>query len=246
MPPLAKHKLPPDAPDWLVRTTDEARGKIEASPLVQGCAAEDTCGRYTRALFGGFWYFVDAFPGILRETYTTGPASVADERLRRSLQRATHPLTAALSGIEGDERTHRDLWIASARQAGLTEEQLHHWPTLPEVRDLADAMRAEQQLGRRLLYFVAVEIVAGEASRFLSRAPRFVQAMGSEGMLWFAAHLADRKDPGTHTAIAYTLALSIKQALGEPIDEASVSADIQRCVDWFFVASIACVHEFAQ
>ncbi|AYH45607.1 hypothetical protein [Azoarcus sp. DN11] len=244
---MSKFKLPPQAPDWLERSAAEARGKIADSPLMQGCAAENSDERrYARALLGGFWHFVDVFPGIIRETYTAVPALEADERLRRFLMRAARRVAGKLQGMETDERSHRELWIASARQVGLSERQLHAWPVLPEIRHLADQMAAERDLGRRLLYFVAVEIVAAEVSQFLSRAPRFVESMGANGMLWFAAHPVDRQNPATHEAIAYGLALSFKRVTAGPLDEASVHADIQRCVDWFFAGSVACARAFSE
>lgn len=246
MVPVGKFKLPPQAPDWLERTAAEARRKIADSPLMQGCAAESSDDlRYARALLGGFWHFVDVFPGIIRETYTAVPAQEADERLQRFLTRAARRVAGKLRGMEADERGHRELWIASARQAGLSEGQLHAWPVLPEIRHLAEQMAAELNLGCRLLYFVAVEIVAAEASQFLSRSPRFVEAMGADGMLWFAAHPVARQDPTTHEAISYALALSFKRVTAEPLDEAAIHADVQRCVDWFFAGSVACAREFA-
>lgn len=241
---LPKHKLPDQTPDWRARIKNEAYRKVVIAPLLQGCAARETARDSTRALMGGFWDFVDTFPAIIRETYTIAPAATANPRLRRFLKQATPHLAGSLDGMAGDERAHRALWVRSASRVGLSEEELYRWPVLPEVRALSDALRAEKRLARRLLYFVAVEIVAAGTSKYLSQAPAFVELMGNEGMQWFAAHLVHSRDVATHEAIAYELALEVKQAAHETSDEQSLNEDIQRCVDWFVTAGAACVREF--
>jgi hypothetical protein len=226
--------------DWRRPIKAEAARKVESSPLIRGCA---DAGPYPRSLFGGFWYFVNEFPEIIRESYASVPAAAADAPTRRFLQRSARTLAGSLRGMEGDERTHRGLWIRAARCVGLAEAQLQRWPVLAEVRSLTDAIRDEPDLGRRLLYFVAVEMVAESMARYLVGAPRFVEAMGEEGMLWFAAHLVPPGITTSHEALAFQLAMSIKRASAAPVDAISVSADIQRCVDWFQAASIACARE---
>lgn len=227
--------------DWLRPIKAEAARKVESSPLIRGCA---DAGPYPRGLLGGFWHFVNEFPEIIRETYATVPAA-ADAPTRRFLHRTAGTLSGSLHGMEGDERTHRGLWIRAAGCVGLSELQLQRWPVLAEVKSLTDAIRNEQELGRRLLYFVAVEMVAENVARYLIGAPRFVEAMGEEGMQWFAAHLVPPGKTTTHEALAFQLAMSVKRANAAPVDEISVSEDIQRCVDWFLAASIACAREVA-
>lgn len=226
---IALRNQPDHLGEWRTRMKDEAYRKVLASPLMHACAEG---GNYPRALFGGFWHFVDEFPAIIRETYTALPSAAAKDTVRRFLRR--------LQGMEDDERAHRALWIRSASRVGLSEGQLHQWRVLPEIRSLTQSIRTEKHLGRRLLYFVAVEIVAQGVARYLFQAPRFVEAMGEEGMEWFAAHLAAPGHATTHEAVAYKLALAVKQAADEPIDEKSINDDIQRCVDWFFAGGVAC------
>lgn len=228
--------------DWLRPIKAEAARKVESSPLIRGCA---DAGPYPRGLYGGFWHFVNEFPEIIRETYASVPAADADAPTRRFFNRTARRLAGSLRGMEGDERTHRGLWIRAAGCVGLAEAQLERWPVLVEVRALTDAIRNEPELGRRLLYFVAVEMVAESMARYLVGAPRFVAAMGDEGMLWFAAHVVPPDKTTTHEALAFQLAISVKRAGAAPVDEISVSADIQRCVDWFLTASIACASEVA-
>ena len=228
--------------DWKARIKDEAYGKVLACPLMHGCALG---GNFPQALLGGFWHFVDEFPGIIHGTYANVP-SAANEAVRRFLKRSAPILAGTLKGMEDDERTHRTLWIRSAGRAGLSEDQLHRWKVLPEIESLTEAIRTERDFGRRLLYFVAVEIVAEGIACYLSQAPRFVEVMGEEGMQWFDVHRVHPDEATTHEAIAYKLALSVKRAADEPIDEKSIDADIQRCVDWFFSGAVACAREFTQ
>lgn len=239
---LRKRNQPEHSREWRMRHRDEAYRKALACPLMHACAEG---GNHTRALFGGFWHFVDQFPAIIRETYTTVPSAAANDTIRRFLRRAAPALSGTLKGMENDERAHRALWIRSASRVGLSEDRLHKFGILPEIRSLTEAIRTEQHLGRRLLYFVAVEMVAEGVSRFLSQAPRFVEAMGEDGMQWFAVHLMPPDHGATHEAVAYKIALSVKQAADERIDETSINDDIQRCVDWFFAGGVACVREFA-
>jgi len=229
--------------DWKARIKAEAYDKVVACPLTQGCAEG---GRYARALLGGFWPFVNAFPTILRDTYENVPAVAASEAVRRFLKRSAPILSGTLKGMEGDERAHRALWIRAASRVGLSEEQLQQWRVLPEIAALTEGIRTEGHLGRRLLYFAAVEIVAEGTSRYLAQLPRFVETMGEEGMQWFTVHMVHPDDATTHEALAYDLALSVKRVAHEPTDADSVNADIQRCIDWFFAAGVACAREFGQ
>jgi len=226
--------------DWQARIKVEAYDKVVACPLVRGCAAG---GDYPRALFGGFWHFVDAFPGIIRDTYANFPVGPLGHSLRVYLRRVAPLLSETLGGMAGEERGHRALWIRSASRVGLSAAQLRDWRVLPEISFLTEAIRSEEHLARRLLYFVGVELVAEGIARYLYRAPRFVEAMGEEGMEWFTAHLIHPDGAISHEVLAYRLSLSVKRAARESADEQSVNADIQRCVDWFFAGGVACARE---
>lgn len=227
--------------DWLRPIKAEAARKVESSPLIRGCA---DAGPYPRCLYGGFWHFVDEFPEIIRETYATVPATAADAPTRRFFNRTAEMLAGSLRGMENDERTHRGLWLRAAGCVGLSAAQLQRWPALAEVRALTEAIRNEPQLDRRLLYFVAVEMVAESLARYLVGAPRFVAAMGDQGMLWFAAHLPSG-ETSTHEALAFRLAMALQPDKAAQVDASAVNEDIQRCVDWFVTASIACAREVA-
>lgn len=234
---------PGQARVWQARIEAEAYKKVLASPLMHACAQGGTS---PRALFGGFWHFVDTFPAIIRDTYENVPCAAANDKVRRFLKRSAPVLSGSLKPMVDDERAHRALWIRASRRVGLSEIQLQQWRILPEIRSLTEAIRTEGALARRLLYFAAVEIVAESVSRYLSQQPPFVEAMGEDGMEWFNVHLVHPDDATTHEALAYNLALSVKRVAHEPTDEKSVNADIQRCVDWFFAGGIACAREFAQ
>lgn len=228
---------------WRARIKAEAYEKVLASPLMHACAQGGTS---PRALFGGFWHFVDTFPAIIRDTYENVPSAAANDKVRRFLKRSAPILSGSLKPMEDDERAHRALWIRASRRVGLSEIQLHQWRILPEIKSLTEAIRTEGDLARRFLYFAAVEIVAEGISRYLSQQPPFVEAMGEDGMEWFDVHLVHPDDATTHEALACNLALSVKRVAHEAADWKFVNADIQRCVDWFFAGGVACAREFAQ
>lgn len=229
---------------WQARIKHEAYGKVLASPLVVACAERGNDDRSAAALIGGFWSFVDVFPAIIRGTYASALAGSEGETVRSFQRRMAPILSETLSSMEDDERSHRALWLRAARSIGLSAEALYGWPVLPEVRRVSRELLDERDLGRLLLYFVGVEVVAEGVSRRLSTAPDFVAAMGPDGMSWFAAHLVAPGEVGAHEDLAYKLALAVRQAAGENTDEASINAEVQRCVDWFVAAGDACAREF--
>lgn len=232
--------------DWTRPIKDEAYRRIADSPLVQGCASRGNEANHVVALLAGFWPFVDAFPGIIRHTYGQAFGATPDEALRRFQRRTGAVVSAAMAGMASDESTHRALWLVSARSIGLSEDDLGRPPVLPAIRHLIDAVGGEPNLGRRLLYFVAVEIVAEGVSRLLSQSPRFVAEMGEHGMDWFAAHRLAPGRTGAHEALAYKLALALKRALNEPADVGTVGEDVRRCIDWFVAAGAASVDAFCE
>src|SRR5689334_23101046 len=158
---------------WQSRIKAEAYEKVLTSPLIHACAQGGTC---PRALFGGFWHFVDTFPAIIRDTYENVPSAAANDKVPRFLKRSAPILSGTLKSIEDEERVHRALWIRASRRVDLSEIQLHQWRVLPEIKSLTEAIQTEGDLARRLLYFVGVEIVAEGVSRCLSQKPPFVEA----------------------------------------------------------------------
>jgi len=223
------------------KTKIEVSRKVAASPLLRGCAGG--APEYLWALFEGYWLFVDQFPGIIRETYGSTPRDVSDAT-RRFLRRAAPILSGTLAGMEDDERAHRTLWIESARCAGISETRLSSAPLVPEVRTLTENIGGERDLRRRLLYFVSVEIVAEEMSRFLADAPAFVSIMGEKGMGWFNAHLVHPTGTTTHEEIAYNIVEKLGRANGQSVDGAEINEHIQRAVDWFTSGATGCVREY--
>lgn len=240
---ITRQRIPPASESWAPPIKAEAFRRIAGSPLVQGCATHGNAGGHAFALLAGFWPFVDAFPAIIRRTY--GPADAAPDKLLRRFQRRAGAILAnSLIGMESDERDHRALWLRSARSLGLSEAGLGRLPVVPEVRQLVEAVGNESSLSRRLLYFVAVEMVAESVARVVCPSPRFVAAMGEPGMGWFAAHRLLAGETGAHEALAYKLALAVKRTADEPVEAGAVAADILRCVDWFVAAGAACTVAF--
>lgn len=214
---------------------------ISSFPFVRGCRCGDP--QFIRALFGGFWNFVNCFPQIIRDTYSSVPAEI-DERTRRFLERSAQILSGMLAGMETDERAHRALWLRSAKQAGLDESDLENWELLPEVRGIAEAIGNEQDLYTRLLYFVSVELIAEGLSRALADSPEFLKAMGSKGMSWFKAHLVHESGATTHEQLAYNLAGRIASFQGRQPSEESMHETVMKGLMLFAFAANACAEKF--
>jgi pyrroloquinoline quinone (PQQ) biosynthesis protein C len=215
--------------------------KINAFPFVRGCWRGDP--QFVRAMFGGFWNFVNGFPQIIRDTYSSVPAGI-DEKTRRFLERSAQLLAGMLAGMESDERAHRALWLRAARQAGLEERDLEGWELLPEVRQIAETIGNEKDLYIRLLYFVSVELIAEGLSRALADSPEFLKLMGTRGMAWFKAHLVHEHGATTHEQLAYNLAGRIAHFQGRQSSEESMHEIVINGLLLFARAANACGERF--
>ena len=228
-------------PAWKSRIKLEAWKKIHASPLMEGCATGDV--RFIVALLAGFWDFVDRFPAIIRGTFKTISVGT-DPRFTKFLQRASERLSGMLSGMEMDERGHRALWLKSAGMVDLDVQKLMSWRVLPEIDKISTIME-QAELRKKLLYFVAAQIVAEGISIFLSKAPCFEKVMGQKGLSWFRVHVVHPNDGTTHEDIAYKAAYQIFVKTGDEPTEESINATIQECVDLFIDGALACCDTFA-
>ena len=223
---------------WQERIKSAAWAKISASPLMHGCQQCD--GRALEALYCGYWNFVDSFPEVIQSTYREAPAGVSGDG--RFPRRAAGILAGTLEGMEADERAHRALWIKSAAEFGFTEDQLYEWPVVTEIAAISQTMAGETLLQRRLLQFVATEIVAEGISNCLAASEEFKQKAGARGMGWFNVHLIHQVDETTHEAIAYNTAFLLMRDAGVQPDESSIDAEVQNGVDLFIAAAQACCH----
>lgn len=221
---------------WQERIKSAAWAKISASPLMHGCRQCDESA--LKALYCGYWNFVDTFPEVIQSTYREAP--VGDSGEGRFLRRAAAILAGTLEGMEADERAHRTLWIKSATEFGFAQDQLHEWPVVTEIAAISQTMSGEILLQRRLLQFVATEIVAEGISNCLSSSDAFKQRAGGRGMGWFNVHLIHQNDETTHEAIAYNTAFLLMREAGAHLDEFSIDAEVQNGVDLFITAAQAC------
>ncbi len=203
---------------------------------MDGCRRCDP--RALEGLYCGYWNFVDTFPEVIQSTYRETPGG--DSGQGRFLRRAAGILAGTLEGMEADERVHRTLWIKSAAAFGFEEKQLYDYPVVLEIAEIASTMSRETLLQRRLLQFVATEIVAEGISNCLAVAETFKQRAGARGMGWFNVHLIHQNDETTHEAIAYNTAFLLMREAGELPDESAVSIEVQRGVDLFITAAQAC------
>lgn len=221
---------------WQERIKSAAWGKISTSPLMHGCRQCDE--RALKALYCGYWNFVDTFPEVIQSTYREAPAGTSGDG--RFLRRAAGILAGTLEGMEADERAHRTLWIKSAAEFGFAEDHLYEWPVVTEIAAISQTMSGESLLQRRLLQFVATEIVAEGISNCLAASEEFKQKAGLRGMGWFNVHLIHQDDETTHEAIAYNTAFLLMREAGVQPDEFSIDAEVQNGVDLFITAAQAC------
>ncbi len=227
--------------EWKLRTKEVAWEKIRQSPLMQGCAAGDV--KFIVALLGGFWDFVDRFPAIIRGTFTDMPENISP-RLKKFLRRAAPTLSGTLAEMEKDERSHRALWLRSAAMVDLDEKRLMEWVVLPEI-DRISITLDKASPATKLLYFVAVEIVAEGISDFLNSSTAFKEVLGKQGMGWFRVHVVHPADGTTHEDIAYKAAVQMLEADGKEPTEKEINDAVQVCVDLFIDAARACNVKFA-
>ena len=205
--------------------------KITGSPLMARFVDPDQSA--LRALFVGYWPFVDGFPAVIQKTYE------ATEQFARHGK----VLSGALREMETDERNHRALWLRSVAAADIPEEDLYEAQPLPAVLRVTEAMLERQALWQRLLDFVAVEIVAEGISQAFMSSEKFRDRMGTKGTAWFKVHMVHPADQTTHEDIAYRAAVALMPgALTEPVLDV-VDRTIQETVDRFLVAIEACVEE---
>lgn len=206
--------------------------RIFVAPLMQGCRGNDET--YLRALFIGYWHFVDSFPAVIRETY--------EDSAR--FTRYGKVLSGALREMESDERNHRALWIKSANAVSIDADELYNTAPLQAVTNITTLMLARDSLWQRLLDFVAVEIVAEGISAYLIPSEKLISRMGKEGMGWFRIHAIHPENQTSHENIAYRAAESMMQP-GEATFSL-ISRTIQETVDRFIVASNACVDAYCR
>lgn len=203
--------------------------KLNASPLMNRFKQADDAA--LRALFIGYWPFVDTFPRVIRSTYESTERFVRHGKV----------LSGALREMESDERNHRALWLRSAHAAGVSEQTLQAAAALPEVARITDAMVDRPNLWQRLLDFVGVEIVAeGISASFLS-SPSFCDRLGTSGLAWFKVHVVHPVDQTTHEELAYRAALSLmpEGAANARLD--AIDRTVQETVDRFITAAGACL-----
>ena len=93
-------------PVWLEEVKSDARRKVDASPLTQGCAQGNMDD--LKALLIGFWSFVSAFPDMIGKKY--GETDDLKARI--------------LAAMEKDERSHTLLWLEACTAIGIGKEEL--------------------------------------------------------------------------------------------------------------------------
>lgn len=185
-----------------------------------------------RALFIGYWPFVDGFPAVIQSTYEA----------TEQFSRLGKILSGALREMETDERNHRALWLISAAAAGISEENLYEPAPLHDVERIIGTMVERETLWERLLDFVAVEIVAEGISVFFLESQNFCDRLGKKGTAWFKVHVVHPSDQTTHEDLAYRAAISLMpEGLSAETMFELIDKTVQETVDRFIFAANACL-----
>jgi pyrroloquinoline quinone (PQQ) biosynthesis protein C len=201
--------------------------RINDDPLIQGCKIGNL--NYLRALFIGYWDFVDRFPSVIMDSYADSGR----------FARYGKVLSGALCEMEDDERVHRQLWLRSAAAANVAVEELYAATALAETQALIDGMWERNELWQRLLDFVAVEIIAEGISVCLTGSEAFRAVMGQEGMPWFKVHMIHDAGETTHEDIAYRAAAAMLLKSGKEPTFELIDTTLQQTIDRFFAAGAA-------
>lgn len=229
------HNEPADRPNWVSGIKEEVHRKVRTCTLTAGCRQGDhAC---VKALVIGFWPFVDAFPGIIKDRYLNVSDTELDSQAR-VMQRAAQ----ILARMENDERSHRDLWLCTAEAMGLDPTRDLVRNPLAEITALIEQMRGESDLATVFLCFVAVEMVAETLSQELLASEAFCDMLNERGKVWFKVHVAH--EGTTHEQIAFRLAMAHYRDEDTPGAE-KINAIIQQTVDLFCAGGEACRRELA-
>jgi len=212
-----------DLPLWISTIREEVTRKVEASPLIQGCARGDK--RYIKSLIVGYWWFVDQFP----ESIARARHRVLEKTVRKPKKIITKFGATALIdvlaihtettlGMQKDEKNHRALWLQTARAIGLEKVDLEGVKPLHEVRKLHDLIYTETDFFKIFLQFVAVEMVAEELSKVLLASSHFKAIVKGDGLRWFQVHVEHSDKGMSHEEMALRLAFVFRVLFQEDKD----------------------------
>lgn len=222
--------------NWITASQKEAIKrkswhKLNSLPLAARLMAADEMA--LRALFVGYWPFVDGFPRVIQQTYEA----------TAQFSRYGRVLSGALREMETDERNHRALWLRSTEAADIALADLYSSPALPQVLRVTEAMIERGALWQRLLDFVAVEIVAEGLSVAVLSSERFCERLGPKGTAWFKVHAVHPDGETSHEEIAYRAAVALMPKDGAEVIADQIDRTVQETVDRFVEAMNACFRE---
>ena len=213
---------------WFHSIKRDACQRIAPTTLVLGCKRGDK--NYIRALMVIYWKFVDEFPEILYEQFST----MSDPVIKRQAK--------YLSGITADEKSHRHMWLETSDFLGLSYQTLNNYrERFPLVNKISLRLRDTVDTALTLLRIVGVEIVAEILSSELLSSDKFCNALNEKARVWFKVHVAHTGT--THEQIALRLAL--KELEHEVNLQEVVMCEVLAIVD-MFVDAAASAPEIAE
>lgn len=229
-----------DLPLWILDIEKNVYVKVAEERLTDACRSGDLDA--IRAFLICYWPFVEEFPKLIHRGCFRLARNVVKRRLGSLSELADvaallSRAVVVLNDIEGDETSHRQLWLETAVSVGLDYKELKR-PALPEVKAIGALIGDYRNPFRMFLCFVAVEMIAEAVSKAFLDSSDFLLAVPEKGRQWFEVHITHEPGEMTHEEWALRLAFAFYfPETNEPYPTRSeVEYIIQETIDLFVVA----------
>jgi hypothetical protein len=208
-----------------------AREEVFGSPLIRACAAGDRPA--IRALFEGFWPFVQGFERAIDMQVRKLPfrpliARFGQARIKRFFADAR----AALSAMKEEEGSHAALWLDGAIGIGLDLTRVVPVAGVQALLRNADSPDPVEFF----CWLAGTEYIAEELAAYLCHAPAFLATFSDRRWKWGEVHAAEH-DGVSHLEIDEDLARAYHSASDPLRVGVTLSAHIRRCQRLFGIAA---------
>ncbi len=210
-----------------------AREEVSGSPLIRACAAGDEPA--IRALFEGFWPFVQGFERSIDTQVRKLPLRPLIARFGQArIKRFFTDARAALSEMRDEEGSHAALWLEGAAGIGLDLARVE-----PMEVEGVQALLKNADTPDPVEFFcwlAGTEYIAEELAAYLCHAPAFLETFSDRRWRWGEVHAMEH-DGVSHLEIDEDLARAYHPASDPVLVGAALSAQIRRCQRLFGAAA---------
>jgi hypothetical protein len=208
-----------------------ARDGLLGSPLIRACAAGDEAA--VRALFEGFWPFVQGFELAIDMQVKKLPLRPLIARFGQArIKRFFADARASLSEMREEEGSHAALWLEGANKIGLELEQVK---PVKGVQSLLENAETSDPFDF-FCWLAGTEYVAEELAAYLCQAPAFLEIFPDRHWGWGETH-AMAHEGVSHLEIDEDLARAYHPASDPALVGVALSAQIRRCHRLFGAAA---------